>query len=151
MFTKTPEDRPARAGGSSKVSVLSSDLEITGSVTSTGSIDISAHIDGEVEAKIVSLGSEGVITGKLRAGSADIMGQLQGDVTADSLTLRSSAKAVLVATSGTLVIESGAVIEGKFNKPAAPAPAKPAPIPTPQAASAPAEPAPDQPREGGIE
>lgn len=142
MFNKTTEDRSRVSGGGTKVSVLSSDLEITGTVTSAGSIEISGHVKGEVEAATVTLGGDGEILGKLRAGAADVMGRIEGEIAADTLTLRSSAQARIVSISQILVIESGASVEGRFNKPA-PAKAKAEPAPAP--------PPPAQPPEGGIE
>lgn len=142
MFGKTMEDRSRSAGG--KPSVLSSDLEITGKVISKGAIEISGHIKGEIDGASVTLGGEGEILGKLRAGTADVMGRVEGEITAETLTLRSSAKARIVAVSQLLVIESGATIEGSFSKPSV---AQPEPLPPPIA-----ETAPDiHPAEGGIE
>jgi cytoskeletal protein CcmA (bactofilin family) len=145
MFNKSSDDRPRFSGGGAKASVLSADLEVQGNVISVGSIDISGRVTGEVEGQTVLLGNDGQITGKLRAGTADILGQLDGEVSADSLTLRSSARARLVAVSKVLVIESGATVEGQFSKPAAEPAPKRTPDPAPPAA------APVQPAEGGIE
>ena len=150
MFSKTSDDRPRFSGGAGKASVLSSDLEVQGNVISSGSIDISGRVTGEVEGQSVVLGSDGQITGKLRAGVADVLGQVEGEVSADTLTLRASSRARLLAVSKVLVIESGATVEGQFSKPAPPPAAKTAPEPAPVAAQAAAAPEP-QAEPGGIE
>lgn len=144
MFGKSAEDRGRMETRGGKASVLSSDLELHGKVSSTGAIEINGRVDGEVDGASVVLGSEGEILGRLRAESADVMGRIEGEVSADSLTLRSSSKAQIIVTSKILVIESGATVEGQFNKPA---PAKPAPVQETAPVVAPEV----QPENGGIE
>lgn len=133
------DDKPRPVAGPS---VLSSDLEIIGKVTSIGAIDIGGRIRGEVEGLSLTLGLDGHVSGQMKAASADILGEVDGDITADTLTLRSSARARLTATCKTLIIESGAKIDGNFRKPAPP-PQIPAPPPAaPVVAS---DPAPETP------
>lgn len=137
MFSKTQDDRPSTGRGG-QVSVLASDLIITGVIASEGTIELHGNVDGELAAATLVVGHDGRMKGKVQAGQVDVRGELDGAVTCGSLTLRAAARLNADCQSGRLVIESGAEVEGRFSRPAPPPPAAstgtsaPAPSPAPQ-------------------
>lgn len=122
MFNKSadPTAAPAtaRSGGavSNTRSILASDLKITGEITSTGSVEVLGEIDGNLTARGLVIGAEGRISGTVRAETIEVKGRLDGKVDARDFTLRAAAQVAADVTYGTVVIESGASIEGRFAK-----------------------------------
>jgi cytoskeletal protein CcmA (bactofilin family) len=119
MFSKTETtsapQRPAASGaaGSAK-SVFSADLRITGEVASMGTIEIMGEVDGNVTARGLVIGHEGRVSGTVQAETVEVRGVLEGRVGSQSFTLRAPARVAAEVTYTTLVIESGATIEGHF-------------------------------------
>lgn len=123
MFSKTADPtgaptRPAASGNvsSNNRSILSSDLKITGEVTSTGTIEVLGEVDGTVSANGLIIGAEGRVTGQVNAETVEVKGRLDGRVDSLSFTLRAAAQVTADVSYSTLVIESGAQIEGRFSK-----------------------------------
>lgn len=119
MFSKTADPtsappRPTTGQGSNSRSVLGPDLKITGDIRSTGSIDLLGEVEGTIEARALTIGGDGLVTGDILADSVDIKGRHSGQIASQSLTLRASAQVTANIGYSTLVIESGAQIEGRF-------------------------------------
>ena len=123
MFSKTsdptsaPVPRPAAPGSNSARSVLGADLKITGEITSTGSVEILGEIEGNITANGLIVGQEGRIKGSINAHTVEVKGKFDGKVSCESFTLRASSEVKADVTTTSLVIESGARIEGRFLKP----------------------------------
>jgi cytoskeletal protein CcmA (bactofilin family) len=124
MFSKTPDPTTAPAqppavqnratsGGNTR-SVLAQDLRITGEISSTGTIEVLGEIEGNLTARGLVVGAEGRMTGTVSAETVEVKGRLDGRVATINFALRSSAEVAADITYTTLVIESGAQIEGKF-------------------------------------
>jgi cytoskeletal protein CcmA (bactofilin family) len=116
MFSKTndPTSAPPPRGNSNARSVLASDLRITGEISSTGHIEILGEVDGNVSARGVVLGAEGRLSGQISAEVVEVKGKLDGKVTSSEFSLRASAQVAADITYKTLVVDSGAQIEGRF-------------------------------------
>ena len=122
MFSKTPDPTSApnapavtsRPSGANTKSVLASDLRITGEISSTGTIEVLGEIEGNLTALGLIVGAEGRVNGTISAETVEVKGKLDGRVTTRSFSLRASAEVAADVTYTTLVIESGAQIEGKF-------------------------------------
>jgi cytoskeletal protein CcmA (bactofilin family) len=118
MFSKPadptlPPARPAGAGSNVR-SVLGSDLKIVGEVTSTGQVEVLGEVDGTLQAAALIVGAEGKVTGDIAADMVEIKGRLEGKVQSQAFTLRAAAQVAADVNYSTLVIESGARIEGRF-------------------------------------
>jgi cytoskeletal protein CcmA (bactofilin family) len=94
--------------------VVGSSLRVDGELTSQGDI----RIDGEVRGTIktqgnVTIGSGATVTANIEAASAEIAGQVTGDVTVkDKVTLAQTARHKGNVTCAKLVIHEGAVFSG---------------------------------------
>lgn len=125
MFSKTqdPTSSPTtnppalqnRGQGGNTKSVLAQDLRITGEISSTGTIEVLGEIEGNLTAKGLIVGAEGRMTGTVSAETVEVKGRLDGAVATHALALRASAEVAADVSYTTLVIESGARIEGKFS------------------------------------
>ncbi|HMS96734.1 MAG TPA: polymer-forming cytoskeletal protein [Tabrizicola sp.] len=127
MFSKTadapssasagPVSRPVTPGSNSARSVLGADVRITGEISSTGSIEILGEIDGNITANGLIIGNEGRVKGTVSAHTVEVKGKFDGKIGCESFTLRSTAQVKADVRTSSIVIESGAEIEGRFLKP----------------------------------
>ena len=117
MFSKTETTAaPARSGSATSTgrSVFSSDLKVTGEVSSGGTLEILGEVDGNVSARGLLIGAEGRVSGTVQADTIEVRGHLEGKVATNDFTLRAPAEVAADVTYRVLVIESGASIEGHF-------------------------------------
>ena len=123
MFNKTPEPTTAppaptvqnRGTGGNTKSVLAQDLRITGEISSTGTNEVLGEIEGNLTARGLVVGLEGRMTGTVSAETVEVKGRLDGRVATHSFALRATAEVAADVSYTSLVIESGALIEGKFS------------------------------------
>jgi cytoskeletal protein CcmA (bactofilin family) len=123
MFSKSPDQMPAptvsgqqnRPSGNTAKSVLAHDLRITGEISSSGTIEVLGEIEGNLTARGLIVGAEGRMNGTVTAEMVEVKGKLDGRVSTQSFSLRATAEVVADVTYTTLVIETGAQIEGKFS------------------------------------
>jgi len=127
----------SQGGRTGQASVLASDLVVTGAITAKGTIELHGNVDGEVVADHLMIGNEGRVKGRVQASSVDLRGEMDGALTCKELTLRAAARLNADVVAETLVIESGAEVEGRFARPAPPV-AQPAPPPAAPASKPPA-------------
>ncbi|MFE3839461.1 bactofilin family protein [Pseudogemmobacter sonorensis] len=124
MFPKTADQTaappiPARNPGSNAgKSVLGTDLKITGEIVTSGAVEILGEVDGNIAADALTVGHEGRVSGAVRATNVEVRGRLDGRVDSESFTMRSTSQVLADVSYTSLVIESGAQIEGRFSKPA---------------------------------
>ena len=122
MFSKTPEPTTSpsapsvqnRASGGNTKSVLAQELRITGEVSSTGTIEVLGEIEGNLTARGLIVGIEGRVTGTISAETVEVKGKLDGRVATHDFALRSTAQVAADVSYTSLVIESGAQIDGRF-------------------------------------
>ena len=121
MFSKPadPLSAPPRSGqtpahSNAGKSVLASDLKIVGEITSSGTVEVMGEIDGTLTARNVTIGGEGRVKGSVQSETLEVKGALDGRVATGGFTLRATAKVEADITYATVVIESGAQIEGSF-------------------------------------
>lgn len=121
MFSKTadptfPPTRPTGAAPTNATrSVLSADLRVVGEITSTGTIEVLGEIDGTVSAHGLIVGGEGRVLGSVSAETVEVKGRLEGRVATGTFTLRAAAQVNAEVTYTSIVIESGAQVEGRFS------------------------------------
>ncbi|MGV8953291.1 MAG: bactofilin family protein [Cypionkella sp.] len=123
MFSKTADtttapQRPASGTtGTNTRSVFSADLKIVGDVSSTGTVEVLGEVEGTIAAHTLTIGAEGRVQGQVAADSVEIKGKMDGRVDANSFVLRAASNVAADVSYVSLVIESGAQIEGRFSKP----------------------------------
>lgn len=118
MFSKPadPTAAPIRTGGNNRLSILGQDLKITGEISSSGMVEILGEVDGNVSANGLVIGNEGRVAGSVQANTVEVKGRMDGTVSTQEFTLRAAALVKADVAYSTLVIESGAQIEGHFSR-----------------------------------
>jgi len=114
MFTSKDDDARITEISSSS-NTISKDTSIDGNVETTGNLRIEGTIKGNIRARSkVVLGTSGEVEGKVFAQTADIEGTIKGTVQVEGmLTLKSTANIKGDIKTGKLVMEAGAVFEGR--------------------------------------
>jgi cytoskeletal protein CcmA (bactofilin family) len=137
---------PARSAPVATRNVLSSDVEIKGTVKFTNDLVVDGKIEGEIFSDgNLTVGENARIKAEVKTATVIVYGKVHGNLTAtDRVELKASAEVVGDIKAKTLSIEAGAIFVGKstVGTPAhAPAAAQPAtPAPAHAAAPAPTKP-----------
>ncbi len=113
--------RPAAAaqGGKSATgapSVLSSDLYIKGNLKTTSDIKIEGQVEGDIRARILTIGEDATIRGQLIADEVVVNGRIIGKVRGVKVRLNSGARVEGDIIHETIAIEAGAHFEGTVKR-----------------------------------
>ena len=98
------------------VSVISDEITITGSVTSSGNLIINGNVDGEINCESLEIGPSGVVTGTVKAGQCFLAGKLEGKLSARTVNIASTGDLNGRLSYGKLEVETGANIALKLRK-----------------------------------
>jgi len=101
-----------RMGRSSAPSIISSDLVVKGSLTSTGDVQIDSRVEGDVRSAGLVVGANAVIQGDVLAEDLTVRGRVLGDIHAGSVLLGAGCHIRGNILYRTLAIETGANVEG---------------------------------------
>lgn len=98
-----------------EVTIISSSVIIEGKLTSNGNVRLDGVVKGNVEAKgSLTVGETGNVQGDIHADSVTIGGKVEGVVNAkDKVTLESKANLKGDLVTKILVVEAGAIFEGR--------------------------------------
>ena len=131
--------------------VLSSDVEIKGSVKFSDDLVVDGKIEGEISsAGNLTIGENARIKAEVKTGTIIVYGKVHGNLTAtDRIELKASAEVVGDIKAKTLSIEAGAIFVGKSTV-GTPAQAAAAPAAASAPASKPSAPAPEDSKQGTL-
>ncbi|MBC7979978.1 MAG: polymer-forming cytoskeletal protein [Armatimonadetes bacterium] len=125
--------------------VLSSDVEIKGTVKFNHDLIVDGKIEGDIQsAGNLTVGENARIKAEIKTGCVVIYGKVHGNMTAtDRVELKSSAEVIGDIKAKTLTIEAGAIFIGKstVGTPSQGSPAQPGSKPSESPAISSAEPA----------
>ena len=100
-------------------SIIGSDLTILGQdlkIVSKGSLQIDGHIQGEIRGTEVMIGSSGQVEGTVAAQNVTVEGKVMGAIVAVKVSLRSNSLVEGEIHHNSLVIEEGAMFEGRSKR-----------------------------------
>ena len=119
--------------------ILSSDVEIKGTVKFTNDLIIDGKIEGEISSDgSLTVGENARLKAEIKTATVVVYGKVHGNITAlERIELKSSAEVIGDIKSKTLSIEAGAIFVGKSTV-GTPAQAPAQAQATPQAAAKPA-------------
>jgi cytoskeletal protein CcmA (bactofilin family) len=152
--TPAASPAPPAARPSATRNILSSDVEIKGTVKFTNDLVIDGKIEGEIQSNgNLTVGENARIKAEIKTATVVVYGKVHGNIiAADRVDLKSTAEVIGDIKAKTLSVEPGAIFVGKSivgapQENVAPAanPAKPAtpttPVASPQAAATATKPA----------
>jgi cytoskeletal protein CcmA (bactofilin family) len=118
MFSKKQESAVRTSGNGAMAdpsfSVLGPDIAIKGDLTATMDLHLDGRIDGDIKCAALVQGASSEVTGAVIAENARIAGTIRGSITADILVILKSARIDGDISYGSLTVEEGAQVNGKF-------------------------------------
>ena len=128
MFSNKSKDKdlapvpaPAALGGlqakrmlrtSAAPSIISAALTVTGTLTSTGDIQVDGRVEGDVQSAGLVIGDKAFIHGDVMAEEVTIRGRVQGSVRARKVLLASTCHVEGNVLHEAFAVETGAFFEG---------------------------------------
>lgn len=111
--TATAAARPTTAGGTRNV--LSTDVEIKGTVKFTNDLVVDGKIEGEINSDgNLTVGENARLRAEIKTATIVVYGKVHGNLTAtDRVELKASSEVVGDIKAKTLSIEAGAIFVGK--------------------------------------
>jgi len=110
-----PAAPPAQRSTSGTRNVLSSDVEIKGTVKFTNDLVVDGKIEGEISSDgNLTVGENARIRAEIKTGTLVVYGKIHGNITVtDRVELKAGAEIVGDIKAKTLAIEAGAIFVGK--------------------------------------
>lgn len=99
---------PARAAPS----VISADLVVTGTLTSTGDMQIDGRVEGDVHSAALVVGEKATIQGEVIADEVTVRGRVEGSIRARKILLCSTCHVEGNILHEAFAVEAGAFFEG---------------------------------------
>ena len=99
-----------------KISNISENLHIIGTVFSSGKISFNGSIKGTLESKSLYVGENGFIDGKVEADEAVILGRIKGTLKGNKVRLAASSRIEGDTYHQVIAIEDGAIYEGSIKR-----------------------------------
>lgn len=107
-----PLPQPQKRMGRSAPSIISDDLVVIGTLTSTGDIHIDGRVDGDIRSGSVTIGEKANFEGEIVAEECTIRGRVQGIVRARKVQLSGTCHMEGTILHEVLAVEVGAFFEG---------------------------------------
>jgi cytoskeletal protein CcmA (bactofilin family) len=101
--------RPART---SAPSIISSDLVVNGTLTSTGDMQIDGRVEGDVRSAGLVIGEDALVHGEVVGDDVTVRGRVRGNIRAHKVHLASKCHVEGDIHRHSLAVESGAFFEG---------------------------------------
>ncbi len=129
--------------------VLSSDVEIKGTVKFTNDLVVDGRIEGEIQSEgNLTVGENARLKAEIKTGTVVVYGKVHGNIIAnEKVELKATAEVVGDIKAKTLSIEPGAIFVGKSN---VGTPSTPAAAAKPAQAAAPAGKPAESPKQGNL-
>ena len=94
-------------------SILAEDIVIVGDINTLGDVQIEGRLEGNIVANSIIVGTNGSISGTIRAENIFVRGKVSGKIDADTITLGGTANVLADITQNKFVVENGALFDGK--------------------------------------
>ena len=107
-----PVPQPQRRSGKAVPSIISTDLVIVGTLTSTGDVHIDGRVDGDIRSGSATLGEKASFEGEIVAEEVTVRGRVKGTIRARKVSLASTSHVEGTVLHEALAVEVGAFFEG---------------------------------------
>lgn len=106
-----PQKRAAVTSRSAP-SIISSDLVVTGTLSSTGDMQVDGRVEGDVHSAGLVIGEKAVIQGEVLADEVTVRGRVEGSIRARKILLCSTCHVEGNILHEAFAVEAGAFFEG---------------------------------------
>ncbi|MBI3675520.1 MAG: polymer-forming cytoskeletal protein [Proteobacteria bacterium] len=107
-----PASQAKRTTRSSAPSIISADLVVNGTLTSTGDIQIDGRVEGDVHSAGLVIGDKAFIHGEVLAEDVTVRGRVQGSIRARKVFLAATCHVEGNILHEAFAVETGAFFEG---------------------------------------
>ena len=97
-------------------SIIGADLKIVGNLVCEGDIDVQGTVQGDIEAKSVTVENDARVDGSIQAQSLIVSGTVEGGMEASSISLTSTATVSGEIVHETLSVDPGATLEARLSR-----------------------------------
>lgn len=97
-------------------SVIAKDINLLGNIISEGIIDFDGTLNGNIHCHTLTIRAEGTVKGEITADHVFVYGTVKGLIRAKSVQLLSGCNVEGIIMHETLLIEDGAMVDGKFKR-----------------------------------
>ncbi len=97
-------------------SFISEDLEINGNIIGKDYIDFNGKITGTLRSNKIDIRENRIVNGEIHAENVIVAGEVDGEIKADDLYIRSTAKVKGVIRYKNIDIQAGAIITAELIK-----------------------------------
>ncbi len=111
MFSKNKKTGPKSHLAS--LSIISTDLHITGNIETGGDLQIEGRVVGNIQAYSLVVGDQAYIQGAVTCHDVQVRGCVEGSIQAHNVILTKQAKVIGDIQHETLSIEVGAFLDGR--------------------------------------
>lgn len=101
-----------RGRGSSGPSIISSDMTIQGSLSSSGDIQIDGRVEGDIRSAGLVIGENAEVQGEVYAEDVTVRGKVMGRIRARKILLAATSRVEGDILHEAFAVESGAFFEG---------------------------------------
>jgi cytoskeletal protein CcmA (bactofilin family) len=97
-------------------SIIGADLKVVGNLSCDSDIDIQGTVEGDIEAKTVTVDKDARIDGSIRARSVIVSGTVDGKLEATEISLTSTSQVTGELLHDTLSVDPGACLEARLSR-----------------------------------
>src|SRR4029079_7253477 len=103
----------ATTGGDRTISLIGPEVRIAGNLISKGDLRVDADIEGDIRGVRLIIGEQARVTGNVAAEDVIVLGQVMGSVRGLRVSLQSASQVQGDVYHQTLVMEQGAIFQGR--------------------------------------
>ncbi|MFL6689579.1 MAG: polymer-forming cytoskeletal protein [Alphaproteobacteria bacterium] len=107
-----PQQPKRSAPVRSAPSIISADLVVTGTLSSTGDMQVDGRVEGDVHSAALVIGEKAVIQGEVLADEVTVRGRVEGSIRARKILLCSTCHVEGNILHEAFAVEAGAFFEG---------------------------------------
>ncbi|MCL1894853.1 MAG: polymer-forming cytoskeletal protein [Holophagaceae bacterium] len=107
--------RPSLEITSSKPSIISEEVELTGNIKTPGALHIEGTVKGNLEVASLTIGPTGVFEGNVNCKTLNVRGKFTGTSDCMELMVASSAQIEAKITYRELTLQRGAILKGELH------------------------------------
>ncbi len=97
-------------------SIIGADLKVVGNLVCESDIDVQGTVEGDIEAKTVTVDKDARVDGSIHAGSVIVSGVVDGRMEASEISLTSTARVTGEVVHETLSVDPGACLEARLSR-----------------------------------
>jgi cytoskeletal protein CcmA (bactofilin family) len=97
-------------------SIIGADLKVVGNLSCDSDIDIQGTVEGDIEAKTVTVDKDARVDGSIHARSVIVSGTVDGKMEATEISLTSTSQVTGELLHDTLSVDPGACLEARLSR-----------------------------------